>query len=916
MRGGIRIALMTMCLCLVLGAAGGALAQNENWWEGFHPPGVKKGSYDGKVNVIGHRDGNVYIAGDFDRVGEVPASNIARWDGRKWSALDEGVNGEITNMYLAQTAIFVCGSFSEAGGEPAPYVARWTGGQWLRMGDYDFNWPVYCFEYFQAALYAGGSFTHYDEGGDHEQHMWHLARWSGSEWHQAETHGPYCELPLDYCVSSGIYSMKSYGGRLWVGGRFNFCDGRLMWGLATWTPEEDYQAAGSGQGIGPHAGYSCNVTCMEDVVGSLYFGGSFLSADGEDALGLGYAASNVALHGITPAVPDDYWMKDLVDYSGGNGVLFVSDRWVRTRDGVGGWNEPIGSMRGATCADYGPEGLFVGGEIIGESSHTDAVARWDHGEWLQVGAGLAYMNNLNDEVRCALSWDGDLFIGGNNTGMRSRSYGIDDCNGTVIYDGADIVPLRPCVSPVNAATVYQGQLYIGGEFNPGGDFHLSRLARRVGDDWEGMGHGLSYGSYQGRVNDFAQWQGLLVIGGYFSDADGLACDNLVAWDGSFFSLVDDVDFSGDVNAVEVFAGDLIVAGNFSQIDGASYGRIARWDGESWDDMAGGMDSPVECLDVWNGDLYAAGGFSTAGGAPANRIARWTGTSWEPLGAGIGEGYEEVLALQASDVGLFAGGRFSTAGGAPAANVARWTGAAWETLGDGITPGHTTNATVRDFAIHDGHLYMVGTFLYAGGKLSANIARWSEEMTPVALLSFDLASTPGAVEASWELAGLDGAELRLEARLGGQRWEPAFAEVAPGRYHCRDSADPLAAGGEAQYLLFSREAGADWTLLRSARVLVEPAPAPRLPSLSAWPNPANPRFNVEVSLPAAAAVRLDVVDISGRRLATLHEGRLEKGRHAMIWDGRDGEGRELPSGIYLLSLSSPGARVAERLVLLR
>ena len=74
-----RAGILGVLFGLIIMAAGSALAQdNANWWEGFHPPGVKKSTWDGHVNAIVHRDGNVYIGGEFDRVGLVDANNIAR----------------------------------------------------------------------------------------------------------------------------------------------------------------------------------------------------------------------------------------------------------------------------------------------------------------------------------------------------------------------------------------------------------------------------------------------------------------------------------------------------------------------------------------------------------------------------------------------------------------------------------------------------------------------------------------------------------------------------------------------------------------------------------------------------------------------------------------------------------------------
>jgi subtilisin family serine protease len=67
--------------------------------------------------------------------------------------------------------------------------------------------------------------------------------------------------------------------------------------------------------------------------------------------------------------------------------------------------------------------------------------------------------------------------------------------------------------------------------------------------------------------------------------------------------------------------------------------------------------------------------------------------------------------------------------------------------------------------------------------------------------------------------------------------------------------------------------------------------------------------------AGAAVR--VVDLQGRRVRSLWSGSLEGGRaYRMEWDGRDDDGRLVPSGVYFVRLDSPRAAATLRLVALR
>lgn len=83
-----------------------------------------------------------------------------------------------------------------------------------------------------------------------------------------------------------------------------------------------------------------------------------------------------------------------------------------------------------------------------------------------------------------------------------------------------------------------------------------------------------------------------------------------------------------------------------------------------------------------------------------------------------------------------------------------------------------------------------------------------------------------------------------------------------------------------------------------------------------PNPFNPRTTVALRLQEDAHVVAVVYDIAGRRVRTLHEGRLEAGTHELVWKGIDEQGRAVASGVYVLRASSEGVSAHRRMVLVR
>jgi choice-of-anchor B domain-containing protein len=64
-----------------------------------------------------------------------------------------------------------------------------------------------------------------------------------------------------------------------------------------------------------------------------------------------------------------------------------------------------------------------------------------------------------------------------------------------------------------------------------------------------------------------------------------------------------------------------------------------------------------------------------------------------------------------------------------------------------------------------------------------------------------------------------------------------------------------------------------------------------------PNPARGVVRLSLEVPSPGGVRVELVDVTGRQLRVLHDGRAEAGRLSLSWDGADGRGRRVPAGLY-------------------
>jgi len=92
----------------------------------------------------------------------------------------------------------------------------------------------------------------------------------------------------------------------------------------------------------------------------------------------------------------------------------------------------------------------------------------------------------------------------------------------------------------------------------------------------------------------------------------------------------------------------------------------------------------------------------------------------------------------------------------------------------------------------------------------------------------------------------------------------------------------------------------------------PAVGPAI-ALRSAPNPFRGATSLRINLPTAGMVELTVLDIGGRSVRNLARSWMPAGQHLIPWDGTDGEGHSLPSGVYLTRLKAGGASVTQRIV---
>ncbi len=232
-------------------------------------------------------------------------------------------------------------------------------------------------------------------------------------------------------------------------------------------------------------------------------------------------------------------------------------------------------------------------------------------------------------------------------------------------------------------------LLVGGAFTEIDGLPVNFVAAWDGKTWRDMGS-ENFVNLSLIVTDFAEHNGVL-----YCTAGGLH-----HWDGVDWVYEPAAPFPCEV--LLVHDGDLIVGGAFP-------GGVERWDGSEWhtygagvSEGASGDDPYVGSLAVYNGELYIAGNFQEADGKGTGPVARWDGTTWNRLN---GNTEVSAQALEVYDGELYVGGTN--------ARLSRWDGTLW-------TEFDELDAAVNELMEFDRHLIVIGNF----NSPTNGIARWN------------------------------------------------------------------------------------------------------------------------------------------------------------------------------------------------
>lgn len=371
-----------------------AVAQVAGVWDStLGVPGVP-----GNVFAVAQApDGTVYVGGDFTTAGGVPALGVARWTGTAWEALGSGLfyQSRTAIAYVLEIgpdgALYVGGQFQTAGGVPANSVARWDGVAWTGLGGgltgaTGLSVPLVRGLDFSTTgdLFVAGSFL--AAGGLPTRNV---ARWDGTVWSALGAGANQSMLAVLADVRGGVY----FAGRHTQAGTVTSP------GVARWTGA-DWEAVGTGVTIPALVGGVFALAL--DGQGRLYAGGSLTAAGGQPATnvarwdGTAWSAVGDGLSGGSALALRYDPTADLV-YAGGRFTTSGTTALPRVAAWDGASWQPLGAgvAGGTSPVVYGFSASTADGSLFVSGAYTSAggqpsvgIARWVRTATASDGEGL------------------------------------------------------------------------------------------------------------------------------------------------------------------------------------------------------------------------------------------------------------------------------------------------------------------------------------------------------------------------------------------------------------------------------------------------------------------------------------------------------------------------------------------------
>lgn len=612
--------------------AGGVSAQNIASWSASD---CWRRLGDGTLGIVAElavHQGELYVGGDFQSVSGVPGTRgIAKWDGQSWSSVGGGVqrpgfgflNVQALREYNGE--LIVGGLFTLAGEVPVTNLAKWNGTTWSDFSPGAPNGSITDFEEHNAQLVACGQF--FTIGGVSASC---IATWNGSAWSElgGGIRGP------------GVYGndLLVDDGELYVTGQFTSAGSTSTRGIAKWNGQV-WDSLGTGFRYGTENGSGNKLCIFND---ELHVAGFFSTVNGVPASHLAkWNGTSWSALPLEPGAPSGWALATLHVYDGrlligGNFVpVGGSEMYLAAWDGVrfehvGTGNGANQRIDGLASTRWGvlAMGMF---EEIGDSV-VDRLALWDGADWQVLGGGV-----FPGAVHAAVEFRNELHVGG-----FFDSIGGIPANSFAKWAGGEWValPVSPG-SGIGPMVVHEDSIVLAGLFASPFEYSGQRVLRWNGTAFSSLGPTANNSITQLHIHHGAVIAAgeFTTIGGV--TARRIATWNGTTWSPLGTGIRNSGANTPLIHALATFENDLIVGGLFELAGDVPVANLARWDGTQWTMYGGGTDAGVLALCAQDDSLYVGGVFTLAGGVTAVRAVRRSGGVWNEI-SGFEDGTVEAI----------------------------------------------------------------------------------------------------------------------------------------------------------------------------------------------------------------------------------------------------------------------------------
>ncbi|MDQ3071909.1 MAG: T9SS type A sorting domain-containing protein [Bacteroidota bacterium] len=316
-----------------------------------------------------------------------------------------------------------------------------------------------------------------------------------------------------------------------------------------------------------------------DSIGKLYAGGMFYKAENRPAMRLAEwnGASWLPVgSGMDNTVKSLAWIDGKL-YAGGEFARAggVPANCIARWDGIT-W-EALGKGMVKTgqhsfpaavnaIAEYQGQVYAAGVFDLADGNPVGYISRWDGTKWINVGAGFTNV------AEALIVYKDELYAAG-----RFAQAGGKTANKIARWNGAEWNSVGQATglqggSAANCFTIMNGKLYVGGSFTMADGKPVNRIAVWDGATWSALGDGISLDGVFGLTNDGTN----IYATGYFLTAGSKTVNHLARWDGAEWHSMGTGLGNGYGLAATILDGELVVGGTFTEVDGIQAGNVAIW----------------------------------------------------------------------------------------------------------------------------------------------------------------------------------------------------------------------------------------------------------------------------------------------------------------------------------------------------